>query len=213
MRVQALKDAKAKFDEHAKRNGDVQTEWRSSTSDAVTAVSLHARYADLVIVGQAHGDDGANVDPDFPERLLLSAGRPLLIVPYAGDFENAGERALICWSATRESTRAVNDALPLLKKATAVHVATFNPRRSAHGEVPGADIGLFLARHGVKVEVSEYQAPDLDVGSQILSRAMDLGSDLIVMGGYGHSRVHELILGGVSRTLLESMTVPVLISH
>jgi nucleotide-binding universal stress UspA family protein len=82
-----------------------------------------------------------------------------------------------------------------------------------HGDVPGADIGLYLSRHGVKVTVSQFQADDVDVGNQLLSRAADLDSDLIVMGAYGHSRMSELILGGVTRTLLESMTVPVLMSH
>lgn len=212
-RRDAVAEAERTFQNHAKRNGDLQAEWRSSPLDAVDAVSLHGRYADLIVIGQSNDDDGSNLSADFPERVLLSSGRPLLIVPYAGSFPTAGERILLCWSATRESTRAVNDALPFLQKAKQVHVATFNPRATAHGDVPGADIGLFLARHGVKVEVSEYRAPDLDVGSQILSRAMDIGSDLIVMGGYGHSRVHELFLGGVSRTMLEAMTVPVLMSH
>ena len=209
----ACDTAERTFREHVKRDGDLKAEWRSSKLDAVEAVSLHARYADLVVIGQANADDGSNLSTDFPERVLFSSGRPLLIVPYAGEFRTLGERILVCWSATRESTRAVTDALPLLKLAKHVHVATFNPRRPAHGEVPGADIGLYLARHGVKVEVSEYRGKELDVGSQILSRAADLSSDLIVMGGYGHSRVQELFLGGVSRTMLEAMTVPVLMSH
>ncbi len=212
-RREAIEKAQGAFQTYAKRNGDLQSEWRSSPQDAVDAVSLHGRYADLIVIGQNSDDDGSNLSADFPERVLLASGRPLLIVPYAGEFPTVGENILVCWSPTRESTRAVNDALPFLQKAKQVHVATFNPRPTAHGDVPGADIGLFLARHGVKVEVSEYRAPDLDVGSQILSRAMDIGSDLIVMGGYGHSRVQELFLGGVSRTMLEAMTVPVLMSH
>lgn len=205
--------AERAFRAHAQLNGDVQMEWRSTGTDPVSSVSLHARYADLNVIGQADAEDGSTLELDFPERLLLSAGRPLLIVPYAGDFTSTGERILICWSATRESTRAVTDALPLLQRASHVHAAAFNPTHGAHGQIPGADIGLFLARHGVNVEVSDYRVPDMDVGGQILSRAMDLASDLIVMGGHGHPRVHELILGGVSRTLLASMTVPVLMSH
>lgn len=201
------------FRSYVARNGDLRSEWRSSTMDVVDAVALHGRYADLIVIGQASGDDGSNLRQDFPEMLLMVAGRPLLIVPYAGRFSTVGERILVCWSATRESTRAVTDALPFLRLAREVHVATFNPKRGAHGDVPGADIGLYLARHGVKVEVSEYRTKDSDVGSQILSRAMDIGSDLIVMGGYGHSRVRQLLLGGVSRTMLEAMTVPVLMSH
>ena len=101
------------------------------------------------------------------------------------------------------------------KRAAQVDVVAFEPARSGadHGEEPGADIALYLARHGVKVTVSRVDAPDLDVGNQLLSRAFDLSADLIVMGAWGHSRLRELILGGVTRTLLESMTVPVLMAH
>jgi len=122
---------------------------------------------------------------------------------------------MIAWDAGRESARAVSDALPLLKRAKAVEVAVFNPerRRRDHGEQPGADVSLYLARHGVKVTVAQQSGADFEVGAQVLSRAADTAADLIVMGAYGHSRVRELVLGGVTRTILESMTVPVLMSH
>ena len=188
-------------------------EWRVSTDDAVDATTLHARYADLVVVGQPRERDGSGVESDFPGRLVLAAGRPVLVVPYAGRFDNPGKRILVAWNAGREATRAVTDAIPLLREAEQVLVVAFNPTGTAHGTVPGADIGLYLARHGVNVEVAYHRADDIDVGNQLLSRVADLGVDLIVMGAYGHSRMRELIMGGVTRTILESMTAPVLLSH
>jgi nucleotide-binding universal stress UspA family protein len=174
---------------------------------------LHARYADLVVVGQPDEKDASGVEPDFVGRLLLAAGRPVLVVPYAGSFADTGKRVLVAWNASREATRALTDSIPLLREAEAVHVIAFDPAAAAHGEVPGADIGLYLARHGIKVTVSQQSAPDVDVGNQLLSRAADLNADLIVMGAWGHSRLQELVMGGVTQTILQSMTVPVLLSH
>lgn len=208
--------ARALWDAAVRRSGWGKVEWRSSEADALEASTLHARYADLVVVGQHDpGDDASGVASDFQQRLPLLAGRPVLAVPYAREKRPVGENVLVAWNASREATRAVTDALPLLRKARQVHVASFNPGRAwgAHGDVPGADIALYLSRHGVNIAVSQYQAADIDVGNDLLSRAADLDADLIVMGAYGHSRFAELVLGGVTRTLLESMTVPVFLSH
>jgi nucleotide-binding universal stress UspA family protein len=122
---------------------------------------------------------------------------------------------MIAWDSGREAARAVNDALPVLEQATAVTVLSVNPRPGIdlHGEEPGADIALHLSRHGVKVEVQQTQVEEINVGDTVLSRLADLGCDLLVMGAYGHSRLREVVLGGVTRTLFESMTVPVLMSH
>lgn len=205
--------AESQFRATIDKAGMSGAEWRRSAADALDGCTLHARYADLVVIGQADFSDSSDVEPEFPELFVLSAGRPVLVVPYAGKFPTIGERILIGWNAGREATRAITDALPLLRLAKVVDVIAFNPDGDAHGEVPGADVGLYLARHGVKVKVSHHRANDVDVGNQMLSRAADLGTDLIVMGAWGHSRVKELILGGVTRTLLETMTVPVLMSH
>ena len=215
-RDQALRSAEVVFRAAAARHGRAKSEWRASARDALDAVRLSARYADLVIAGQHEfGDDGSasGVAPDFADELVLSAGRPVLLVPYAGKFERIGRRVLVAWSASREAARALTDALPLLKRAENVEVVAFQPHKADHGEQPGADIGLFLARHGVKVTASEQHGGEVDVGAQILSRAADVAADLIVMGAYGHARVRELVLGGATRTLLEAMTVPVLMSH
>jgi len=211
--AEAARQAKQVFERAVSAAGLTKSEWRESRNDAVEVVPVHARYADVVVIGQPNAADSSGVEPDFAERLLLSAGRPLLLVPYAGNFTDIGKRALVAWNASPEAARAVTDSIPLLREAQGVNVIAFNPDAAAHGEVPGADIGLYLARHGIKVNVSQQTADDVDVGNQLLSRAADLDADLIVMGGYGHSRLKELVLGGVTRTILQSMTVPVLMSH
>lgn len=205
--------AEMRFRDTAGKAGLAGAEWRSSGADVLEACTLHARYADLVVIGQADPSDSSGVEPVFPEQFVLAAGRPVLVVPYAGQFATLGERVLVAWNAGREATRAVTDAIPLLRLAKVVDVIAFNPDGIDHGDVPGADIALYLARHGVKVKVSHHRAEDVDVGNQMLSRAADLGTDLIVMGAWGHSRLRELVMGGVTRTLLETMTVPVMLSH
>jgi len=216
-RSEAIRGATEAFRAAAARHPGVKTEWRSSADEALDALRISARYADLVIVGQRDRDSEGEtgVAPGFVDELVLSAGRPVLIVPYAGRFPSVGKHVLVAWNASSEAARAVTDGLPLLSGASSVHVMAFNPEtnRVEHGESPGADIALFLARHGVKVTASRQGRADNDVGEQILSRAADLSADLIVMGAYGHSRLRELVMGGVTRTLLDSMTVPVLMSR
>jgi nucleotide-binding universal stress UspA family protein len=178
--------------------------------------AVHGRYADLLIISQ--------VDPGVPradeimkdiQSVIFASGRPLLLVPYIGKVKTLGSHVLVAWNASREATRAVTDALPLLKRAKKVTVMVVRPRADAkaHGDVPGADIAAYLARHGLKVEVSAEEGEGIEVGELMLSRVADLNVDLVVMGAYSHSRLRELILGGATRTILESMTVPVLMSH
>ncbi len=213
-RTEAAQSAEAAF-RAATAQAARGTEFRGTTRDALAAAQLSARYADLVVAGQPEPEGNSGVASDFAEELVLSAGRPVLFVPYAGHFAQVGRRVLVAWNAGREAARAVSDALPLLARASIVHVVAFDPRKGGadHGDIPGADIATLLARHGVKVSVAQQQSEDVDVGNQILSRAADMQSDLIVMGAYGHSRLRELVLGGVTRTLLDTMTVPVLMSH
>jgi nucleotide-binding universal stress UspA family protein len=176
-------------------------------------IVLHARYADLIVIGQNNPSElSPSVMNDFPEYLILHSGRPVLVVPYAGDFTTFGRRPLIAWDGGHSATRAITDAIPLLKMADLVQLVIINPPDQDHGEQPGADIATYLARHGVKLEVSTH-VTKVDVGNALLSISADLNSDLIIMGGYGHSRFREMIMGGATRTILESMTVPVLLSH
>jgi len=191
------------------------TEWRSEEGHVGTRLAVHARYADLVVLGQNDPSGESAAGADLPETLALSIGRPVLVVPHIGVAAAPGKTVMLCWNASRESARAASDALPLLRAADKVIVLTIDPRPSAngHGAEPGADAAAWLARHGVKVTVQRDVAADSDVGGVILSRAADLGVDLIVMGVYGHSRLREMVLGGASRTLLASMTVPVVMAH
>lgn len=202
----------ARFKDAAERAG-IASEWRVVEDNSAGAVTLHARYADLAIVGQDdpnHPDVAAGV----AQSALLGSGRPVLVVPFIGA-KSLGERVLVAWNATREAARAVNDALPLIEGAKQVTVLSINPARgiAGEGDLPAADIALHLARHGLKAEAAYTRAEDIGVGEVILSRAADFGADLIVMGGYGHSRTREFVLGGATRTLLQHMTVPVLLSH
>lgn len=209
------KDICKRFSDHAAKAGLPVAEARVSAEDPVEALQLHARYADLAVVGQHDPDDElAMVPASFPELAVLAAGRPVLLVPYAGTFPSIGERVLVAWSDTREAARAVTDALPLLQRAKKVMVFTVDAgRNGAPAATAGQDISLYLARHGVTVEAVPTQTAGIDIGSRLLSHAADLSADLIVMGAYGHRRLRQLVLGGVTRSLMEQMTVPVLMSH
>jgi nucleotide-binding universal stress UspA family protein len=201
--------------DRALRGRSLSTEWRSLSGRAGEMLGLCARYADLVILGQSDPDDSSKGPPDLPETVALASGRPVLVVPHIGVEKAIGDVVMLCWNASRESARAAADALPILKAAKQVIVLAVEPKATAggHGPEPGADVAAWLARHGVKVTVQRDVAPNADVGNIILSRAADHDVDLIVMGIYGHSRMREMILGGVSRTILASMTVPVLMAH
>ena len=212
----ASTNVEAAFRELTRRD-DVQGEWRFVEGHVPATVALHARYADLTVVGQPNPYESrneANRDATVVTP-LMSSGRPVLIVPYAGTFDRFGEHILVAWNASREAARAVNDALPLLECAKKVTILAVNPRSgiAGHGEVPAADIALHLARHGVKAEAAHTIANDIPDGEALLSYAADIGSDLIVAGGYGHSRAREMVFGGVTRTLIAEMTVPVFLSH
>ena len=206
-------EAAALFRSATAAAGVAGAEWRTEAAGPVDALLLHARYADLLILGQRDPAETWAAGPDFPNEVLLAAGRPVLVVPYTGSFRDTGNRVVVAWNASREAARAVTDAIPLLRGAAAVRIITINPRAGRHGEIPGADIGLYLARHGVRVEVAKDDGVNIDVGNELLSRAADFEADLIVMGAYGHSRMRELVMGGATRTIIDSMTVPVLLSH
>jgi nucleotide-binding universal stress UspA family protein len=213
-RLKVAQRLKAVFQSTLERVG-AAGEWRIVEENAAAAMSLHAHYVDLAVVGQ-NDPENPPMGPGVAEAVLLGSGRPVLVVPFIG--ANAiGKRVLVAWNAQREAARAVNDALPLMADAEQVTVLSINPERGIGGEgdLPAADIALHLARHGVKAEAAYTEADpeDVSVGDVILSRAADLGCDLIVMGGYGHSRAREFVLGGATRTLLRHMTVPVLLSH
>ena len=210
----AAKNAITKFDEAARRAG-VSFESHILGASVAGAADLFGRAArrfDLSVVGQAEPDEVA------PEELIVegamfASGRPVLVVPY---IQKAGlklDRVMVAWDGSRSAARAVADALPLLGKAAAIDVVIVANDRGKNDELPGADIAQHLARHGLKVELKRIVSPDTDVASTLLSHAADTAADFIVMGGYGHSRLREFILGGVTRGILSAMTVPTLMSH
>lgn len=219
IRAEALAAAapvEAAFNDLLRREG-LEGAWRLVEGNMPATVALHARYADLAVLGQANPyehRDGLGTDAVVVSAVMTS-GRPVLAVPFAGEFPTVGDRVLVAWNASREAARAVNDAMPLLREASVVTVLAVNPRRGihGHGDVPAADISLHLARHGVKAEAAHTVANDIPDGEALLSYAADIGADLIVAGAYGHSRARELVFGGVTRTLLAEMTAPVLLSH
>lgn len=204
------------FEEQVTRLGLASHETRIEEGFAESIVAQSARYCDLTIVSQADPDEAPPAAGLLPQDVLLQSGRPVLVLPYVGDWRIApATRVLVGWNASREAARALHDALPMLKAAANVEIAVFETPEDVdldHGQVPGADIGLWLARHGVKVEV-QYVSAKVGAGEALLSHAADIGADLIVAGGYGHSRWREAVLGGVTRTLLRSSPVPVLLSH
>lgn len=177
------------------------------TQAPVPAFVRQALLHDLVVMGQFERDDpaGAGVPTDFVETVALDSGRPVLSVPYAGRFEDVGRRVLIAWKPTRESARAVAAALPLLQEGAEVHVASW-------GGDPH-ELEPLLRRHGIEAEYHREGPVPHEIGDALLSLCADVSADLLVMGCYGHSRARELMLGGASRTVLQSMTVPVLLAH
>lgn len=210
-------ERKREFTAMMNSSGLRRSEWRFVAGDPLETLALNARYADLVITGQIDPDDPASgTNPDLPARLAMASGRPVLVIPYAGTFPTIGENILVAWNASREATRAVQEALPLLQRAKKVRIVVFQEGRAtptAHGEEPGADIALYLARHGVNAETSRLPAGDIAVGDALLSLITDTGADLLCMGAYGHSRLREIALGGVTYDILRHMTAPVLLAH
>ena len=204
----------ARFEQAAKRAG-ISMETRTistSISGAADQIGHIGRRFDLIVVGQPGRKDSLP-DEVIDEGVLFESGRPVIFVPFIQKGGMKLDRIMVCWDGSRAASRAIADAIPLLKKAKQVEVVIISDKPNKKDEVPGADLGQHLARHGLKVDVKRITSPDIDVPSTILSHAADSSADMIVMGGYGHSRLREFVLGGATRGLLESMTVPVLMSH
>lgn len=205
----------ANFREQLRRN-DVRGDWQLAPGAAAEEVARRARSSDLLVLGQSDSEHPMEATPRYVlEDALMTSGRPVLLVPFAGRFETVGKNVLLGWNGSRESARAVHDALLLIEREASVTVLSIVSGRSAtSNEVPGAEIAAHLARHGLKVSaartVSSNGVGDADL---LLNYASDTGADLLVVGAYGHSRVREVVLGGVSRALLTHMTLPVLMSH
>jgi len=208
------REAIARFEKIAKRTG-ISAETRTisaSIAGAADQIGRIGRRFDLVVVGQPERKKSLP-DEVVDEGVLFESGRPVILVPFIQKGGMKLGRVMVCWDGSRAAARAVADAMPFLQKAKQVEIVIISDKESKKDEIPGADLGQHLARHGLKVDVKRIISPDVDVPSTILSHAADSSADMIVMGGYGHSRLREFVLGGATRGLLESMTVPVLMSH
>lgn len=206
--------AVARFEESARRAG-ISSETRvlsASISAASDQLGRIGRRFDIIVVGQPTRNKPMPAEV-IDEGVLFDSGRPVIFVPFIQKEGMKLDRVMVCWDGGRAATRALADSMPFLEKAKLVEVVVVGDKPPKSDEISGADIGQHLARHGLKVEVKRITSPDIDVASTLLSYAADTSSDMIVMGGYGHSRLREFVLGGATRGLLESMTVPVLMSH
>lgn len=193
----------------------VDLEWRAVEGHLVNTLNEHGRYSDLVVLGQPNLEDPEDRSEGVADHVALECGTPCLVVPYIGASENLTGTILVAWNGSMESARAVKDAIPLMKKARRVEVLMVNPEQNEiqAGDIPGADIGTYLARHDIKVEAHTIHNKQIETGDVVLSHAADISADLLVMGAYGHARWRERVLGGVTQHLLEHMTVAVLMSH
>jgi len=171
-----------------------------------------ARRFDLAIVGQAEPET-TSVDEIIAETALFESGRPMLMVPYIQKAPLKLDNVMVCWDGSRPAARAIADAMPFLAKAGRVEIVIITNERGKQDEIEGADMGQHLARHGLKVDVHRITGGNIDVADALLSHAADSGADFMVMGGYGHSRLREFVLGGVTHSIFQSMTVPALMTH
>lgn len=204
------------FDRVALAHGVGQYSTALLEDDAAGAMLIHARYADLVVLSQHDADQvlASGVD-DLPPYLLLNCGCPLLVTPRNLPPQAAPlQHALLAWDNSRHAARAIADALPLLRLAQRTTLLMLNAGNvpGQHDSLPGADMVAFLARHGVAADIVDGYTNE-QIGGALLNWAGDLKADLLVMGGYGHSRAREVLLGGATRAVLRDATIPVLLSH
>jgi nucleotide-binding universal stress UspA family protein len=206
-------DCEMQFHSQLQQSG-IEGEWHLNEGMVADSVAREARYVDLAIVTQV---DTANPPLGtrryVPQEVLLSSGRPVLVLPHSGTIEKLGENILVGWNGSRESARAINDALPFLEAAASVTVLSINPLHVYEEVTVAGDIVPHLGRHGVRAVNTQWERQSSGTSSTLLAYAADSGADLLVIGGYGHSRLRALILGGVSRTMLEGVTLPILMSH
>jgi nucleotide-binding universal stress UspA family protein len=207
------------FEHIARPLGVNSLEGRLVDNETANGISVQARYSDLAVLGQYNPEDPFSMMMhDLPEYVAMNSGTPVLVIPSVGKFDTVGERILIGWNGSLQAARAVRYAMPLLKRAKSVHVVLFNPVSQPDEFVlpMSSNIAAFLASHGVQSNVLRKPCNDITeggMGSLLLSAATELAADMLVMGCYGHWRFREILLGGASRTVLESMTVPVFMAH
>jgi nucleotide-binding universal stress UspA family protein len=196
------------------RDYDFEAELRSVEGEASIVVPQYARYADLCIVGRDQ-PEGASVNYSFSEQLLFVTGRPVLFVP-SGSFETLGRHIVVAWNSSRPAARSLNDALPLLERAEQTTVLMVNPSGfiGGHHAPPGEQLIEHLRRHGVSADaVQVEEVPSGSIAHTLQSKAHALGADLFVAGAFGHPRLWEKLLGGVTHDLIAHMTLPIFMSY
>jgi nucleotide-binding universal stress UspA family protein len=212
--AKAAEAAVASF-QAAARSAGVSAETRLLDASIAGASDLFGRIArrfDIAVVGQAQRDQGVSEEL-LIEGALFGSGRPVIVVPRTQTQAMALDKVMICWDGSRPAARAIGDAMPLLERAKSIEIVVVTGERDKSGEITGANMKRHLARHGIEVEIKRIPAGQVDAQTAILAHAANSGAEFIVMGGYGHSRLREFILGGVTRGILKSMPVPVLMSH
>ena len=206
-------EAARKLKQHVAAEPGAAFEWHEARTLPYSAVTRQARYADLLVLGQYDPQEPSpGVPPDFVESVLIASGRPALVLPYVNTGKTMATRVLVAWKETAEAARAVSAALPFLQRAERAHVAHWGDEEPDDVSQP-LDILAYLHAHGVRAEMHRHAAAGAEVGDLMQSLAADLSADLLVMGCYGHTRAREWVLGGASRTVLRSMTLPVLMAH
>lgn len=183
--------------------------------DLGRVAAVHARYADVAVMTRPSEGMGAELREEIIEGVLFHSGRPALVAPPGWSGKGIGKRVVIAWDASREATRALSEADDILEFAEAVTVLTVDakPKMFGHGDQPGANIVGHLARRGLPAEVRNVDSMGRSVSLAIMEEAQALNADLVVMGGYAHSRLRELVFGGATRELLRTATVPLLMAH
>jgi nucleotide-binding universal stress UspA family protein len=212
-----LRPAREKFESAVKRN-DIAGQWLEigarvpAISDSISEIG---RIADLVVLSEPDRSADKGVELDLVENVVLSVGRPVLVIPQKSGRELKINQIVCGYNGSKEAARAVQDALPFLKKAEDVRLVWVDPslERETAGPLPGADMAESLDRHGVKATMEPMPTNGINPAEALLTRARDLGAGLIVMGAYGHSRLREFVLGGATREALSTLSVPLILSH
>ncbi|OJJ13105.1 universal stress protein UspA [Alphaproteobacteria bacterium AO1-B] len=213
--IAAAKNAEDQFDEFARLAG-VKNESRLAeilTGGPLDNVLAHCRPTDLVVIGQSNPDKPEPMRELLIETILFESGVPVLLVPYIGSKSFEPNNVLIGWDGSSTATRAIHASIPVLEKADKVTVLVIEKKANSEAGQPGAEVANYLARHNMNVTIDVVSNPQTGVADTVLNYVTDNNNDLVVMGGYGHSRMREFLFGGATREILEAMTVPVLMAH
>jgi nucleotide-binding universal stress UspA family protein len=211
-------DAERKRVEARLKRSDTDVDLRNAEAlsrDLGRVAAVHARYADVTVMTRPTEGAGAELREEIIEGVLFHSGRPALIAPPGWKGTGIGKRVVVAWDASREATRALSEADDILEFAESVTVLTVDakPKMFGHGDQPGANIAAHLSRRGLPAEVRNVDSMGRAASAAIMEEAQSLGADLVVMGGYAHSRLRELVFGGATRDLLRTATVPLLMAH